>query len=143
MRASESQSAERVVLAFRRAIAAVLLFNDQVSLQVGMSVTESQFMHLLQLNGSLSPSDLSRESGLSSGTVTGIVDRLEELGFVRRERHPSDRRKVAVVLDEDRVNEELAPLFSDQSARLDAVIGQFRPAQLAVIADFLEGLLAE
>jgi DNA-binding MarR family transcriptional regulator len=103
---------------------------------------ESQFTHLLALHGTMTPSELGRESGLASGTVTGVLDRLEELGFVQRQRHPSDRRKVVVVLDEARVNAELAPHFAGQADLLAEVTARFGDAELEVIADFLEALAA-
>lgn len=138
----ELSPAERVVDGFRRAIAAVVLFNEQVAQRTGMGLTESQFTHLLALRGAMTPSELGRESGLASGTVTGVLDRLEELGFVRRQRHPSDRRKVVVVLDEDRVNAEFAPYFAGQAAHLAGVIARFDAAELEVIANFLQAVTA-
>jgi hypothetical protein len=132
--------ADRVFRAFRRVIAAVVLFNEQVAQRVGIGLTESQFMHLLDLHGPMTPSELGRESGLTSGTVTGVLDRLEELGFIRRERHPTDRRKVVVVLDDVRVAGELAPHFADQAVHLAEVTGRFDPSQLDVVADFLEAV---
>jgi DNA-binding MarR family transcriptional regulator len=136
----ELPPADRVADGFRRVIAAVVLFNEQAAQRTGMSLTESQFTHLLALHGTMTPSELGRESGLASGTVTGVLDRLEELGFVQRQRHPGDRRKVVVVLDEARVNAELAPHFAGQAAFLAAVIARFNAAELEVIADFLEAL---
>lgn len=138
----EPSPAGRVADGFRRAIAAIVLFNEQVAQRTGLSLTESQFMHLLGLHGAMTPSELGRESGLASGTVTGVLDRLEELGFIQRQRHPSDRRKVVVVLDEARVGAELAPHFAGQGALLADVIARFEPAELEVIADFLDALTA-
>jgi DNA-binding MarR family transcriptional regulator len=132
--------AARVVDGFRRAIASIVLFNEQVAQRTGMSLTESQFTHLLALHGTMTPSQLGRASGLASGTVTGVLDRLEELGFVHRQRHPSDRRKIVVVLDEARVNAELAPHFAGQASLLAGAIARFGDAELEVIADFLEAL---
>jgi DNA-binding MarR family transcriptional regulator len=136
----ELSPADRVADAFRRAIAMIVLFNEQVAQRTGLSLTESQFMHLLGLHGAMTPTELGRESGLASGTVTGVLDRLEELGFVQRQRHPSDRRKVVVVLDEARVNAELAPHYAGQAALLSGVTARFEPAELEVIADFLDSL---
>jgi DNA-binding MarR family transcriptional regulator len=139
--ARSSSNEERVFLAFRQVIAAVVLFNDQVALRTGIGLTDSQFLHLLAVHGPMSPSELARASGLGSGTVTGVVNRLEELGFVHRERHPSDRRRVTVVADQAKVDLELAPHFASQSAYLAKVIERFDQGQLATIADFLEALL--
>jgi DNA-binding MarR family transcriptional regulator len=131
-----------VFSAFRRVIAAVVLFNEQIASRTGLSLTESQFLHLLDLHGPMSPSDLGRAAELGSGTVTGVLDRLETLGFVHRERHETDRRKVVVVLDQANVGQQLAPHFAAQGAMLASVIERFDDDQLAIIGDFLDALVA-
>jgi DNA-binding MarR family transcriptional regulator len=75
--------------------------------------------------------------------VTGVVDRLEEAGFVRRERDAADRRKVLVTLDEEHLWREVAPLYAGQAESLATVAGHYDAAQLEVIADFLERLVDE
>src|SRR5450759_3436427 len=91
---SAPEAAPRVAEQLRKVIAAVVLFNEQVAAQVGMSASESQTLHLLELHGPPSPSELAKLTKLSTGTMTGVLDRLEQLGFVRRERHPVDRRRI-------------------------------------------------
>ena len=100
---SAPEAAQRVAEQPRKVIAAVVLFNEQVAAQVGMSASESQTLHLLELHGPLSPSELAKLTKLSTGTMTGVLDRLEQLGFVRRERHPVDRRRIVVTPDLGRV----------------------------------------
>jgi DNA-binding MarR family transcriptional regulator len=134
---------EQVFTQFRKMIAALILFNDQASRATGMSASESQFLHLLQLHGPLTPSDLARMSGLTSGTVTGVLDRLEELGFARRERHPSDRRKIIVTVDADRLNQELGPHYEGQGEALGRVLDQLSPAELRAVSKFLTLLVPD
>ena len=135
-------TAAQIFVEFRKVIASVILFNAQVAQETGMSMSESQFIHLLELYGSMTPSELAERSKLTSGTVTGVIDRLEALEFVRRERHPSDRRKVVVVLEPGRVAEQLAPLYAEQAAALEAVIAKFSTSEQATVARFLS-LLTE
>jgi DNA-binding MarR family transcriptional regulator len=135
--ATKAARADQVFTEFRRVIANVVLYNDHVAQQTGLSASESQFMHLLALNGDMSPSQLAQQSGLTSGTVTGVLDRLEKLGFVRRENHPSDRRKVVVVLDEAAVRSAMEPFYADQGRALAAVIDRFTTAELETILRFL------
>jgi DNA-binding MarR family transcriptional regulator len=130
-------TAEEIFVEFRKVIASVILFNDQVAQQTGMSVSESQFVHLLELHGSMTPSELGERGRLSSGTVTGVLDRLEALQFVRRERHPTDRRKVVVVLESAKVAQQLAPLYTEQAAALNQVIATFSTSEQQTIARFL------
>jgi DNA-binding MarR family transcriptional regulator len=59
---------------------------------------------------------------------------------VCRERDPKDRRRVLLQVDEARLQQEVAPLYAAQSARLAEVAGRFSPAEQATIAAFLDGL---
>jgi DNA-binding MarR family transcriptional regulator len=140
---AKAASPEQVSIQFRKMIAALILFNDNVSRVTGMSASESQFLHLLALHGPMSPSELAHRSGLTSGTVTGVVDRLEELGFAGRERHPTDRRKVVVTANEERLNRELAPHFEGQADFLAGVLDQLSAAELRAVDKFLTLLVPD
>jgi DNA-binding MarR family transcriptional regulator len=132
-----------VEMAVRNLIASAILFNHQVAQRVGLGASDAQFMHLLQLNGPLTPGRLAELSGLTTGTVTGVLDRLESAGFIRRERDPADRRKVIVKVDEQRLWREMGPLYATQAESLAAVAGSYDAEQLEVIEGFLERLVQE
>jgi DNA-binding MarR family transcriptional regulator len=132
-----------VEMAVRNLIASAILFNHQVAQRVGLGASDAQFMHLLQLHGPLTPGRLAELSGLTTGTVTGVLDRLEATGFVRRERDGSDRRKVIVKLNQERLWSAMAPLYAGQAESLAAVAGAYDAEQLEVIADFLDRLVRE
>jgi DNA-binding MarR family transcriptional regulator len=132
-----------VEMAVRKLIASAILFNHQVAQRLGLGASDAQFMHLLQLNGPLTPGRLAELSGLTTGTVTGVLDRLEDAGFVSRERDLADRRKVIVKLDEERLWREMGPLYATQAQSLAAVAGSYDAEQLEVIERFLERLVQE
>ena len=131
-------SEQQIFTALRRLIASAILFNERVAQHTGMSMSESQFVHLLELHGSMTPSELAALSGLTSGSVTGVIDRLEALQFVRRERHPDDRRKVVVVLDLAKVTRQLAPLYAERGKHVEQVIAQLSTSERKAAARFLE-----
>lgn len=143
-RAAEGRTAaqlrEEVALGVRRAIALTVLYNDQVANRVGMSASESQSMHLLQLYGPMTPGRLAEVTGLSTGTITGVLDRLERLGFVRRERSTEDRRKVLVTLDEAALAEQMAPYYAEHGANLEAALRRYDRDELLVLVDFVDRL---
>lgn len=120
-----------------RMIADVILFNHAVAATVGLGASDSQFMTLLQAHGPLTPRQLAEYSGLTSGTVTGVVDRLESLGLVTRERDPGDRRKVVVTPSAAAIEEKLSPLYAEQASRLRAVLSTRSEAELRTISAFL------
>jgi len=135
-----AQLRDQVSHGVRRAIALSVLYNDQVASKVGMSASESQSMHLLQLYGPMTPGRLAEVTGLSTGTITGVLDRLERLGFVRRERSTQDRRKVLVSLDEAALGEQMAPYYAEHAANLDAALRRYGRDELLVLVDFMDRL---
>jgi len=140
---TEHDEPSRIEMAVRAFIANAILFNHQVAQRLGLGASDGQFMHLLQVHDPLTPGQLAELSGLTTGTVTGVIDRLEGAGFVRRERDPSDRRKVLVKLDEQSLGHRMAPLYAGQAEILAEVAGSFDAEQRAAIAEFLERLVAE
>jgi DNA-binding MarR family transcriptional regulator len=85
-------------VAMRRFIADVVIHNHRVAQQLGLSASDSQFLTLLETHGPLTPGRLAELSRLTTGTVTGVLDRLEKGGYIRRDRDAHDRRKVIVTL---------------------------------------------
>jgi len=123
-------------------IANIVLFNHAASASLGLGASDSQFLTLLQTRGAMTPGQLAEASGLTSGTVTGVIDRLEKAKLVRRERDDGDRRKVLVVLAADAVD-RLAPIYAGQGAMLERVLAHRTPAELEVIRRFLDDLVTQ
>ncbi|HZX03294.1 MarR family winged helix-turn-helix transcriptional regulator [Kribbella sp.] len=126
-----------------RLIAQVVLYNHAISAKVGLGASDSQFMTLLQTYGPLTPRQLTEHTGLTSGTVTGVIDRLEAHGFVTRQPDPADRRKVVVTPSIEAINERLAPLYADQGNRLAGVLASRSIEELETICAFLDDSVAE
>lgn len=82
----------------RAFIAGSSLFSARVADKLGIHPTDLQFINLLDLYGALTPGELSKLSGLTTGGVTVVVNRLEKGGFVRRKQSTLDRRSVCVEL---------------------------------------------
>lgn len=129
-----------IAAAVRRFIADAVLHNHAVAQAVGLGASDAQFVGLLGQHGPLTPGRLAALSGLTTGTVTGVVDRLVRAGFVRRERDAVDRRKVLVVL-EPAATATLAGHYREHAEHLDRVLAARTPEELRTIAAFLDDLL--
>jgi MarR family transcriptional regulator, organic hydroperoxide resistance regulator len=92
-------AAAALVHQLRHFIAGVILYNQRVADQLGMHPTDMQSLHLLDLLGPLTPGKLAECTGLTTGGVTVMLDRLEKAGYARRERNPADRRSVLIHLN--------------------------------------------
>jgi DNA-binding transcriptional ArsR family regulator len=86
------------LLAMRRAGSIMQLLGQVSADRIGINATDLNCLNLVALTGHMSAGELARATGLSTASITGVLDRLEEGGFVRRVRDPHDRRRVIVEL---------------------------------------------
>jgi DNA-binding MarR family transcriptional regulator len=126
-----------------RFIADAVLYNHAVSAKVGLGASDSQFMTLLLTYGPLTPRQLAEHSGLTSGTVTGVIDRLESHGFVTRQPDPADRRKVVVTPSMEAIQDKLVPLYAEQGERTQGVLATRTVEELRTISAFLNDAIGE
>ncbi|HEY0577340.1 MAG TPA: MarR family transcriptional regulator [Pseudonocardia sp.] len=112
-----------------------------MAVALGVGVTEISALGELRQDGPLTPSELSRRLGLTSPSVTSLLDRLESAGLVVRQRHPADRRSVLVRLTggADAALAAFFELFSDDVA---AAVESSDPDHVAELATML-GSIAE
>src|SRR5690349_7506783 len=71
-------------------------FDEAVAAHLGVNRTDLRCLDVLLRLGSAAPGRLGAALGLTTGSVTAMLDRLERLGYLTREPDPSDRRKVVV-----------------------------------------------
>jgi DNA-binding MarR family transcriptional regulator len=116
---------------------AVIAFHEAIAAQLQMSAAEWKSLGALEQHGPLTAGRLAELSGFTTGAITGIVDRLERAGYVRRERHPSDRRSVIIhPLRLHEVKARVAPIFGSLAKRMAQISAAYTPAQLAAIYKF-------
>jgi DNA-binding MarR family transcriptional regulator len=121
----------------------MVLFHSRIAEQMGLSGTDHKALELvLRSDGPITAGRIAQLSGLSTGAVTGVIDRLEQRGFVRRVRDPHDRRKVLVEVaefDEAKV----AHFFQDAVELTEKVLARFTPEEWDVIARYTRAVLDE
>lgn len=136
----DSDSRAQLIAAVTRAIyegsTTAVFFHTAVAAQVGLGATEEKTLLLLSGIGSLTAGDIARYTGLTTPSVTSLIDRLESKGFVRRVRDAKDRRRVIVEPDMTRLD-ELARVFTSVQGTFDDLLAPYNDEQLATIADYL------
>jgi DNA-binding MarR family transcriptional regulator len=85
--------------ALRRLIAEGIGTHEVVAASLGLNATDLRCLELAWTEEDMTPTRLAELSDLTSGAVTGVLDRLERAGFVRRESDPNDRRRLLVRVD--------------------------------------------
>lgn len=109
------------------------LFQDEGIAQfLGLGRQEARCLELVDRLGPVQAARLTAACGLSQGTVTALVDRLEAAGYVRRQRDGADRRNATV---------EVTALARDLLARLEAKSAEMAAAALdSLSVEQIEGL---
>ena len=112
--------------------------SQAVAERVGLTATELLAMDLISRGSNVTAGDLARELNLTTGAITGLIDRLERGGYARRRADAVDRRRVLVTptTKEVRVSELYGPLAR---ALRNAVAG-YSEAELSTLIDFLRKL---
>src|SRR6201996_6178205 len=87
---------EELEEAMRRSSAQGVLYGQAVANVARISGSDLECLDFLNLEGRVTAGRLAEVTGLTTGAITGVVDRLEQAGLVRRERDESDRRKVFI-----------------------------------------------
>jgi len=136
-RTRRRDAATQAVLDAGRVLGATaVLFHTAVAEQQGLSATEEKALDLLDRHGPLTAGELASHSGLAPASVTGLLDRLERKGFVRRAPDPDDGRRVRAHLVRERLA-AFVPLFTDFVTGLQAICEQFTVEELETITRFM------
>lgn len=114
------------------------MLNHAVAERLGIHATDWECVSLLNeaLPSALTAGQIAELTGLSTGAVTGVIDRLEAAGFVARERDPADRRRVIVRLDGTKMV-SVMPLFAGMLADMMALHDRYTDDELDRFAELL------
>ena len=124
------------LLALRRTGSIMQLLGQVSAERIGINATDLNCLNILALSGHLTAGELARRTGLTTASITGVLDRLEDAGFVQRQRDSQDRRRVLVYLDATRGLRDVAPVFAPLVQAWRTVAAEYTDEQLSLILDF-------
>ena len=112
-------------------------FDNLAAQRLGVNETDLHCLNIIQNSGGVTAGQLAKEAGLTTGAVTGVIDRLERIGFARRVADPEDRRRVKLEVTPkfySRADKIWGPVAADWSAALGR---RFSIDELNLIISFL------
>jgi DNA-binding MarR family transcriptional regulator len=112
-------------------------FDNLAAERLGVNRTDLHCINIIENSGGLTAGELAKEAGLTTGAVTGVIDRLERAGYARRVSDPADRRRVKVEVTPkfySRADKIWGPVAKDWADRLGA---RFTADELERVTDFL------
>jgi len=120
----------------RRTGSLTQLMGQAAADRIGINATDLNCLNILSFSGHMTAGELARATGLTTASITGVIDRLEEAGYVSRERDPHDRRRVVVTLSLDRAMRNVASVFLPIMRDWREMAARYSDHELRLIVDF-------
>jgi DNA-binding MarR family transcriptional regulator len=111
-------------------------FDERLAKRLKLSRTDLRCLDLIARIGPLTAGRLAGETGLTTGAVTFMLDRLEEAGMVTRRRDTEDRRRVWVEIVPS-AHEQLQGLQKPVAEEMREVAQRFKTDELTAVRDFM------
>jgi DNA-binding MarR family transcriptional regulator len=115
-----------------------VLYSQQVAERLGINSTDLECLDYV-MRGPVAAGALAEMTGLTTGAITGVIDRLERAGFVRRESDPDDRRKV-LVRALPAIDKKAMPLFAPMAHHTAAQLARYSDGDLDLLLGFLNDM---
>jgi DNA-binding MarR family transcriptional regulator len=125
----------QVMMAGRENGTRSILFQQTVGQTLGISATDIKCMDVISLSGPSTPSQLAELTGLTTGAVTGLIDRLEKAGLLARKPDSNDRRKTVLVPTRQAMK-KIPPLYASMTRAMGELTSQYSEQELELLLDY-------
>ncbi|MGE9313282.1 MarR family winged helix-turn-helix transcriptional regulator [Niabella sp. CJ426] len=119
-----------------------LQMHEMMAAQAGLSGTDQKYLGFFITKGTMTAGELASLTGLTTGAVTGLIDRFEKKKLVSRQFDTTDRRKVLIVPDKPKITALLKPLYQSFSNESQQLIASFSDKEKKIIAGYFEKAIA-
>lgn len=134
MRQNSSQKIiEQFRIASRLYSDASIFMHEAIARKAGLTGSDHKYLGLILQHKDLTAGDLSKLTGLTTGAVTGLIDRLEKKKLLKRQFTKEDRRKVIIVPNVENSMKLLQPIFAELQQKTLTLIGSYSMTELQVI----------
>jgi len=115
-----------------------ILMHEAIARKAGLTGTDHKYLGFIMQKGKMTAGEIAEVTGLTTGAVTGLIDRLEKMNLVKREYDANDRRKVYVVANMKNAQKLLHPLFADLWQKTGELIMSFTEKEIRVIERYMK-----
>lgn len=121
-----------------------ILFHQAVADILGLHITDHKCLDFLYRFGAMPAGRLAELTGLTTGAVTGVIDRLEAAGYVKRANDPNDRRRTIIEPTRNKkLERKLETIFAPLDDRMIKLLSSYSDKELAFLLDILIKTLDE
>ena len=127
-----------IVERFREMSTETVMFHQAVADELGLYITDHKCMDIIHRFGAMPAGRLGEMTGLTTGAITGMIDRLEKAGYVRRTNDPKDRRRTIVEpVRNKKLEKKLETIFTPFHEKIHKLLSSYSASELAFLLDVL------
>jgi DNA-binding MarR family transcriptional regulator len=129
----------QAIIAKRREMSTeTIMFHQSVADVLGLHITDHKCLDLIRQYGAMPAGRIAELTGLTTGAVTGIIDRLEKSGYVRRANDPKDRRRTIVEpIRNKKWERKIEAIFIPFHERMHKLLSSYSDGELDFLLDVL------
>ena len=119
-----------------------IMFHQRVADVIGLHITDHKSLDILYRYGAMPAGHLGELTGLTTGAITGTIDRLEKAGYVRRANDPKDRRRIIVEpTGNKKLEKKIEGIFMPLHERMHKLLSSYSDSELAFLFDAMTEFL--
>lgn len=144
MSISREEIVQNIVDKFREMSTDTLMFHQVVADELGLYISDHKCMDIIHRFGAMPAGRLGEMTGLTTGAITGMVDRLEKAGYLRRTNDPKDRRKTIVEpIRNKKLERKTEMIFIPLHERIHKVLSSYSDSELTFLLDVMSELVKQ
>jgi sugar-specific transcriptional regulator TrmB len=119
-----------------------ILMHEAIAKKAGLTGTDHKYLGLLIKHGAMTAGELSKLTGLTTGAITGVIDRLENRRLVKRAFDKADRRKIVIVPNYDETVKLMGPTSTDLQSRMIALVSTLSENEVKIVEKYMLSTIA-
>jgi DNA-binding MarR family transcriptional regulator len=141
---SREQTIQNIVDKFREMSTEAVMFHQAFADELGLHITDHKCMDIIHRFGAMPAGRIGEMTGLTTGAITGMIDRLEKAGYVRRTNDPKDRRKTIVEpIRNKKLERKIEMAFTPFHERMHKVLSSYSENELTFLLDAMTELIKQ
>jgi DNA-binding MarR family transcriptional regulator len=129
---------------FREMSTETIMFHQAVADELGLYITDHKCLDLLHRFGAMPAGKLAELTSLTTGAITGMIDRLEKAGYVKRAIDPKDRRKTIVEpIRSKKLEKQIEMIFIPLHERVHNFLSSYTESELSFLLDAMTKLIEQ
>lgn len=138
------EAIQAIVVKFREMSTQTIMFHQTVADVLGLHITDHKCLDIIHRYGAMPAGKLGELTGLTTGAVTGIIDRLEKVGYVRRTNDPNDRRRTIVEPTANKkLDRKIEGIFIPLHERMYNLLSSYSDVELTFLLDAMSEFLKQ